>query len=306
MYHRVRPALLDGTTYPNAAGTILLDNFKWQIDFLKKHYVLLSQDEFLSCINNGFAFPRNAMLLTFDDGQADLYKFIYPALRAAKVAAIAFLPTKYIGTDDVYWWDYLEWCLLNTKLNSIKIFNHSISLTNKPVAMRAFEKIIKKNFAGREGEVVDMIATALGVSINGLNRSSINWDEVSEMANNGISFGGHTQNHVKLSETEDGLAKQEISASKAAIEQQIGSQVKLFAYPYGGPSDFLPIHEQLVMEAGYQAAFSTIDGPVNQANRLYSLKRIGVSGYDNKLTFRLKLTMKSDSLLVKVLRRLFK
>lgn len=306
MYHRVRPSLAGGSYFPNKGSTVALSAFEEQINYLERHFLILSPDKFMTILNAKASFPDKSVLLTFDDGQIDFYEYTYQVLKRRGLPAVVFLPTGFISTHDIFWWDKLEWCLFNTKMKSVEIFGKWISLKDMTDAMPVFDKIIKASFAGKEKEALDVIAAALAVSFKGLGRSSINWDEAKEMAGNGISFGGHTQNHIKLSETPDDLARKEIFNSKEIIETMIGGKARSFAYPYGTPSDFLPIHEQMVKEAGYEAAFSTINGPVDNTNNRYSLKRIRVSGYDSMLTFCLKLALKSDSLPVKVIRGLLR
>ena len=61
----------------------------------------------------------------------------------------------------------------------------------------------------------------------------LSWQEVSELANDGFSFGAHSVNHPNLTALPISVAEREIVASKAQIEKQVGKPVEFFAYPYG-------------------------------------------------------------------------
>ncbi len=61
----------------------------------------------------------------------------------------------------------------------------------------------------------------------------LSWQEVSELANDGFSFGAHTVNHPNLTAMPISTAEREIVAGKAQIEKHIGKPVEFFAYPYG-------------------------------------------------------------------------
>jgi peptidoglycan/xylan/chitin deacetylase (PgdA/CDA1 family) len=45
------------------------------------------------------------VLLTFDDGCRDNYDLAFPILRSHGVQGVFFLPTAFIGTDAIAWWD---------------------------------------------------------------------------------------------------------------------------------------------------------------------------------------------------------
>jgi len=45
------------------------------------------------------------VLLTFDDGYRDNYDLAFPILRSHGVQGVFFLPTTFIGTDAIAWWD---------------------------------------------------------------------------------------------------------------------------------------------------------------------------------------------------------
>jgi peptidoglycan/xylan/chitin deacetylase (PgdA/CDA1 family) len=61
----------------------------------------------------------------------------------------------------------------------------------------------------------------------------LSWREVSELANDGFSFGAHTVNHPNLTALPISVAEREIVVSKEQIEDRIGKPVEFFAYPYG-------------------------------------------------------------------------
>ena len=63
--------------------------------------------------------------------------------------------------------------------------------------------------------------------------SLLNAAELREMQANGMEIGSHTVNHVRLTEVDDMRLMQELTESKAALEDLLGSPVGSFAYPYG-------------------------------------------------------------------------
>ncbi len=99
-----------------------------------------------------------------------------------------------------------------------------------------------------------------------------NWDEIRMLDQSGlINIGGHTIDHPNLPTLSVDQQRQEIIDGKAEIEQQLGHPILDFAYPYGS---FDANTVQLVKDAGYESAVSTIPGTQQGAGNLYSLYRI--------------------------------
>ena len=64
-------------------------------------------------------------------------------------------------------------------------------------------------------------------------RPMLSWTEIREMQHAGITFGAHTLTHPDLTRLPAGLIEIEVRASKATIEDRLGTPVVCFAYPYG-------------------------------------------------------------------------
>ena len=61
----------------------------------------------------------------------------------------------------------------------------------------------------------------------------LTWPQIQEMHQQGIAFGAHTVNHVKLPELSSEQMLTELVDSKLQIEEKLGITVNHFAYPYG-------------------------------------------------------------------------
>ena len=110
-------------------------------------------------------------------------------------------------------------------------------------------------------------------------RDFLTSDQLSEIAKHPlITIGSHGFSHSHMSELDDREAKFEFKESKSIIEDVIGEQIELFAYPYGDCDVRI---EKLCHEAGYTAAWSVWDG----LDTPYSRWRVPLGTFDN--TFRL-------------------
>jgi peptidoglycan/xylan/chitin deacetylase (PgdA/CDA1 family) len=86
----------------------------------------------------------------------------------------------------------------------------------------------------------------------------------------GMEVGAHSCHHAHLTQIDPAQAKREIVESKQQLQDQIGGEVSLFAYPYGETNDEV---DAMVSEAGYDAAFATDRAPRDHRANRFRLRR---------------------------------
>ena len=99
MYHKIGEA-------PAASRLkklwVRASDFRWQMEYLLRHGytpVLFSE---LSSAASGAEFPRNPVLVTFDDGYANNYEAAFPVLQELKIKANVFLVFETIGRHNAW------------------------------------------------------------------------------------------------------------------------------------------------------------------------------------------------------------
>jgi peptidoglycan/xylan/chitin deacetylase (PgdA/CDA1 family) len=105
MYHHI------GEKNDESSGPFFIDDetFAQQLDLLTKKYHPITLSELEDCYVNKKEIPRNAVLLTFDDGYSDNYTYAYPLLLKKKVPATIFLNTDKVGTEkDILTWEQVK------------------------------------------------------------------------------------------------------------------------------------------------------------------------------------------------------
>jgi peptidoglycan/xylan/chitin deacetylase (PgdA/CDA1 family) len=95
------------------------------------------------------------------------------------------------------------------------------------------------------------------------------------MHQHSISFGSHTVTHPILSNLPVDKVKEEICESQKTIARQLGVLPTLFAYPNGSQEDFTPITKQILQDAGYMCAVTTVFGTNETDQDLFELRRGG-------------------------------
>lgn len=117
------------------------ENFEKQIRCLKdRNYNIISLNELAVGIIENKKFPRNTVVITFDDGFKDNYAYAYPILKKYKIPATIFLISDFIGKKN----EHLSWEQVSEMLsNNITFGSHTRTHSYLPDVNRdiAWEEI---------------------------------------------------------------------------------------------------------------------------------------------------------------------
>jgi peptidoglycan/xylan/chitin deacetylase (PgdA/CDA1 family) len=106
--------------------------------------------------------------------------------------------------------------------------------------------------------------------------------QILQMEADGMVIGAHTVHHVDLAVVSPAVARDEIFTSKSSLEGLLGHRVLDFAYPYGA---FTPAVVQLVQQAGFREAVTTMPGNQQTFNGRFELLRTEIGGAPSLATF---------------------
>ena len=124
----------------------------------------------------------------------------------------------------------------------------------------------------------------------------LTWDQVHEMAADGMEFGSHTMSHKPLTSFDRQGARYELQASKAAIEKATGKPCEFIAFPEGKYNDMVM---EETKEAGYRYAFTVNTGRDFPWDDPYDLDRVPLfEGPISFNHFRFRLTFSAFSALL--------
>jgi peptidoglycan/xylan/chitin deacetylase (PgdA/CDA1 family) len=98
----------------------------------------------------------------------------------------------------------------------------------------------------------------------------LSWREIKEMQQQGFEFGSHTATHLDLTKVSLDLAEDELQRSRMAIEERLGEEASVFAYPYGSYNSAI----RSIVRKHFVAACSTRLGKVDSASDPFLLKRV--------------------------------
>lgn len=104
----------------------------------------------------------------------------------------------------------------------------------------------------------------------------LSWNQILQIDKSGlVEWGAHTRHHPNLPDLRASLVVDEVSGSKAGLENHLKKPIHWFAYPYGGYNNY---DITVVKNSGFWGAVSTNYGTVQSTDKLYVLPRIMVDG----------------------------
>jgi peptidoglycan/xylan/chitin deacetylase (PgdA/CDA1 family) len=101
----------------------------------------------------------------------------------------------------------------------------------------------------------------------------LNWRELAEIERAGIEIGAHSVWHPQLDQLSEQDLRDELYASKSALEDHLGVAVPGLAYPYGYSS---PRVRQVARELGYTYAYSVDNAMTTSAAGRFTFPRLTV------------------------------
>jgi peptidoglycan/xylan/chitin deacetylase (PgdA/CDA1 family) len=297
-YHRVGDA--DATPYDPGAFSCTAAEFDWQVGYLKSRFPILDLAAAVDLVHGRTRTSRTSVLLTFDDGYRDNFELAFPALRAHGVSAAFFLPTAFIGTDSVAWWDAAAFVVKNSRADRIALaypepLEFDLTPARRDKSITAILQLFKRPSVTDPERLFRELETACGASrpAAGAQRSFMNWDEARAMQAGGMSFGSHGHTHAILSKLPYARQLEELRTSRRIMEQELGRAVETLAYPDGQPGTFTDETRKALGEAGFSTAFSFYSGVnVPGSIRPDDVFRGGVDGTD-RASFRLRVALRA-------------
>ena len=271
IYHRVLPG-------PNPLRPADVDRqvFKSQMEVLAKHFNPLPLGEAV-VLRDRNQLPPRAVSITFDDGYADNESEALPILKSLGLSATFFVATGFIDGGRMWNDSIIEAVcaadegILDFDREDLGTFEIRHTASRLHSIKRLLSKLKYLPLPERDDKVQHVIESVGKPLPDDLMMTS---DQVKNLHAAGMEVGAHTVNHPILSTLPDEDARQEISGSRAKIENIVGSAVNTFAYPNGTPgTDYSRRDVDLVRDLGFTTAVSTAWGVARPSTDSLQLPR---------------------------------
>ena len=267
--------------------------FTGQIELLRSHFQIIGVRRLLDIIERGDSIRDSLAMITFDDGYRDNYDVAFPILRSMEVPAVFFLPSSYIGSNLVPWWDEIVWLVRKTQRPTIDVpwfENQRIPATDRVAFACRVLNAFKRSDLNIDTKLEQLrLATGCRMDFGASAELFMTWDQARQMRAGGMDIGSHTHSHRILGHLSPEEQEAELSTSKAVIEAELGDTIHTIAFPVGGPGTYTSTTQLLADRCGYKAAFNFIPGVNDKpARHPFDLYRIGVDRNAGPDDIRLK------------------
>ncbi len=271
-YHHVAD---EDPTYPYDPGVADANpkQFRRQMEFLARYGTPIGIDELLRAVE-GAPLPKNAVMVTFDDGYRSCHDVALPILRAVGMRATFFVPTGYVNDRKLYWWERIAICLSQARRPTATIaFPRPLEVSSQdPGSQRVLADLIKDTPNLDIKRFLDELCAAFGVEwsdeVEAMHAGNLimSWDHVRALSRAGMDVESHSRWHRVLQTLDDGLLCDELAGSKRDLETQLGRPCRAIAYPVGRRIAHVKRIREAVMAAGYRLGLTNASG----ATRIWS------------------------------------
>ncbi|NQU75670.1 MAG: polysaccharide deacetylase family protein [Planctomycetes bacterium] len=256
---------------------------------LSKHYNFISLQEAVDMLSGKVPLQPYSLVFTFDDGYQNNITHAMPILRRYNATATIFLTTGHVDNRKPFWFDRLDYALqlapVRCREIQLGLRAGELDVTDTKTLAAAFAK--QRNLAkARQGSDVEFLAEMEGMasaleSDSGRSLADISekddwsavlsWSEIQAAVGDGVMFGSHTVDHVRLGLVDAATADEQMRRSKEAIEAHTNRPCIHLAYPNGS---FSAETIRLAGECGYICAVTTEEGTNRPGDDLLKLRRI--------------------------------
>lgn len=270
------------------------EHFREQLEVLRQVGQVISLRELVRGLQ-GRKVPNRAVVLTFDDGYADVLHQAKPLLDRYQTPATVFVTTGSLGHE--FWWDKLERVLLSSaRLSeriSLQVRDGSYEWVpvdprhrRAPGSRRDFVNSIYRSLLllspGEREKAMDRLWEWIGTAPNdgSLSRRAMAVNELLELAAGDlIDVGAHTVTHPVLAGLPIPVQQSEIQDSKVHLEKILSRPVTSFAYPNGSSSKATLA---IVRETGFGCACTSYNDVVWRGSDLFHLPRFWIPDWDGE------------------------
>jgi peptidoglycan/xylan/chitin deacetylase (PgdA/CDA1 family) len=295
-YHGVLPAgyktedaFLDNTL-------VTEESFRSQLQLLKKHYNVISPDEFMLWLRKSQELPEKAILLTCDDGLLNHLSVMLPILQQEKLKCLFLVTGSSLGnTREMLWYVELYLLLMQAQPQDEQFRVHGIAVPKiaddagqrRSVWLSLLKNLSQCDAVARRSFLEDA-AVRFGLQPSWKMRylddpllrdrfQLLRLPELKLLADAGMTIGAHTSSHPVLAAQSVELARAEITECRTGLEQSLGRQAWAIAYPFGDPGSVGAREFKMAEEAGYACAFVNVGGVPDAAAGRFALPRVHVT-----------------------------
>lgn len=265
-YHRIGDPKVCARETDEGVVDITAEGFERHVAFLAERFEVVGIEALRRYFVEGVALPKNAAVITFDDGYRECFDVGFPVLRRFGVPGVFFVSTEHVTRRRAFWWDRIAYLVKKSTKATARIDYPEVAtldLANgRAHAIDAALSIVKRTFGLDVERFLEGLARALDVPWSDADERRLadatlmTWDHLREMKRAGMDIESHSATHRVLSTLSPKELEDELVGSKRAIEAELDAPICSIAYPNGGGVGRDTPIGRAVQAAGYDLGFA--------------------------------------------------
>ena len=210
--------------------------FEKDLDFFLKYYNVIDIPSLLNYQKGQANLPKNAALLTFDDGLREVKDIIVPILIKKGLPASFFITTDFLDNKNLFFRNKISLLINFYENNKTEINITEIKKTFSKYEIDFFDfnqNLLSLKF--EQTELINELANLMNFSFAEYLKKEtpyLNSSEVSDLIKQGFSIGAHSINHRLYKDTTEEEQIRQTLESVRIIREKFNLDYGIFAFPF--------------------------------------------------------------------------
>jgi peptidoglycan/xylan/chitin deacetylase (PgdA/CDA1 family) len=258
VYHRLGEPALD--PFGQAVSS---SNFASHLAVLQSNYRLETVHGLVTALRES-SVEDGTVVVTFDDGYADVLQNATPVAAERDVPLHLFVTVQSVVEGTRFWWDRLAAAILDSDAgeNQLQLGDLHLQLDDgrsRTAAYYALHTRLKRLASAERGQQLDAIVSQLPEREDVDLGRPLTPEELSTfVATPGMEVGAHTLSHPALGTLPEEEQRRELAESRNTLQELTGRSADTVAYPFGKATDINAETPRIAADVGYVAGFTTI------------------------------------------------
>jgi peptidoglycan/xylan/chitin deacetylase (PgdA/CDA1 family) len=269
VYHRLGEPAFDPFGQAVSSG-----NFARHLTTLRSNYRLETVHGLLDALRE-HAVEDGTVVVTFDDGYADVLQSAAPIAAERGAPLHLFVTVQSVVDGTRFWWDRLAAAVLgsDTGEQNLALGNLRLQLDDGPSRTAAYQavhtRLKRLPPEERERKLEEVFSQVPEREDIDLGRPLTPAELSTFVSTPGMEIGAHTLSHPALGALPGEEQRRELAESRHTLQELTGRAADTVAYPFGKAADINAETPRIAADVGYVAGFTTIAELVtNRANPL--------------------------------------
>ncbi len=294
-YHGVFPSGYEVRSPALDGNLVSAEEFRRQLQLLKKRYHVISPDDFRQWIEGTFTPPSRSILLTCDDALQNTLTEMVPILHELGLSCLFFATGASVEpTPSMLWYEELYLMLLDAGAPiALNLLEAQIAINiaapdtihsswwNMVERLSQFDRQARRGFLDQIRSQLKLPETWREKYARDSTLSSrflmLDLAGLRQLAAAGMTVGAHSLSHPILAKVSQDMAWREISESRNVLENALGKTVWAFGYPFGNAATVPTRDVRLAEQAGFRCAFMNVAGGFGAKVDRFAVPRVHVT-----------------------------